>query len=643
LPTPSAEVPRRIVAALRTGLSVDPNLRPSEVETISAQFHLERSGRSRFLIALAAATVAVAGGAVAWQGLHNSPSENACGIAPVQFSSVPRAADDAALPMIKHLRELLDKSASTETMARVSICRATRIDRTQSDAAHDARMRCANDLHNQIEALLKQTAKADNIALGQLNDAIAQQPQAQECVNASGGASPRTRAAQVAVDALVARMQLLRAKFAQNQFPVDAAQQIVIEASALSDAETIARAALTAAMAYRGTAAYEKADASSLLAITTAEQAGLVELAAEAWVVRLSIAGERADYRAAKLWLPLANVAVNKLRDNPRITARFENDVGLLSLSDNDLGAAKSHLDRALQLRIALYGDAANADVARTLSALGHHARLTGDFSKAIALHSKALKFDRTALGEHHRDVGRDLHNLAGVMRLAGDIDGANKLYTEALALRTAALGAAHPLVGLTNNSLGLIAMEQGRLADAEQFFTTAKVILQAADNNDWAIPVENLGRIELERKNGTAAETILREAVALYRRQYVGPHARVASTLLALLSAALMQNNVKSANDLLTQVDAALPDDAALLQERNNLAAQLRARQELLANRHKTKPPGDARVVTVTEPTDAKADVKVLKLSEPLVLPPEPIVAPRAHPFTYGSSSGWE
>ena len=637
----AAALPPSMIAALQQGLAPEPTDRPSSMASFAAPAvvpMLPQPRRWRAGVAAATIFACVAAGTT-WALSQRSTASDPCALTPRTLVVPPLAANLSPTLPAQHLRQLIEAANASDQLARLAICRATRVAHNQSDSAHDARMQCTNELHGQLAALLEGAATLDQVSIGQVNDAIAQLPQANECIVASATAPARSPSQQRQVDVLDGQMQRIRAGFAHNNFATDAAQQTLAAATTLGDAPTIAAAAITAALAWRGGANYEQADRDALVAITTAEQAGLVELCAQAWIVRLSIAGERADYSTAKQWLPLAAVAVRKLPNNPRITARFENDAGLLALAINDLPGAKAHFDRAIELRTALYGETANADVARTLSGLGHHARLTNDFANALTLHRRALKFDRAVLGESHRDVARDLHNVAGILRLSGDIKGAVALYTEALALRSAVLGANHPLVGLTNNSLGLIALEQHRWSDAETFFTTAAKILRAAANNDWAIAEENLGRLALARGDGATAEVHVRAALEQYQRQFVGKHPRPATALMALAEAALLRRRPTEAKAWLDQATASLPDDELLNLQRQDLSTRIDAAQPKAARPRNQV--ASARPPTPTQPLPA------VPAPTPAQAKPNAVNAvakpPVVHPGTYGSSSGWE
>jgi tetratricopeptide (TPR) repeat protein len=220
-------------------------------------------------------------------------------------------------------------------------------------------------------------------------------------------------------------------------------------------------------------------------------------------------------------WLPHAAAAVERAGAPPLLAAQVDNGRGLLALNVGRLDDAAAALDRALTARVAIVGD--DVEVARTLSALGHVARLRGDLAGARAHHLRALAIDRAALGDRHVDVARDLHNLGGVLRLAGDLDGAERAYREALAIRTAALGPDHADVALVENSLGLIALDRGELAGAEAHLRAALTVFTARAHFDRAIALANLARVALARGDGAAALATIDQAIALDRAAAAG------------------------------------------------------------------------------------------------------------------------
>jgi len=547
-----------VLQALTRALAPRPRDRYPTLDALVAAMDPDRPARALVSGVGVAALIAVAAVAVGTRGRAGGaapPATCAVDVAALDRAWSPAIAAARATPPDD--RAALDRYAARWRGARQVVCAQA----GRADPLIDVRAAC---LATRAAAL---GAIVERVAPGGAAAAVAELIDPDECATSPALAlyAPVPPAQRAAVAALAAQIAAARV---QGAAAPDAALAALapLEAAAIAAGHrpTEAAAAQAIAEVLRRQGRYVDADRAAERAVLAAV-AGHDDLgAARAWLVRVGVAGDRRDLIRAGEWLPHAAAAVERAGAPPLLAAQVDNSRGLLALNVGRLDDAAAALDRALTARVAIVGD--DVEVARTLSALGHVARLRGDLAGARAHHLRALAIDRAALGDRHVDVARDLHNLGGVLRLAGDLDGAERAYREALAIRTAALGADHADVALVENSLGLVALDRGALAAAEAHLQRALAVFTARDHFDRAIALANLARVALARGDGAGARARIDEAIALDRAQLPAQHERLAANLLVAARAALATGDRGQARARVAAAAAALPAGAAAL-----------------------------------------------------------------------------
>ena len=624
----------RLSSVLRRALSPAPGDRYRSVDALVSALASRRTAPVAVLGATAVAAVAIGAFAVSRGG--GAPARvEACEAAVAAIDPIWSAQHPARSTVAPALRDALDRYAARWRGARAAVCTAAQHER---DALADVRAGCLATRAAGLAAVVDGLARP-----GAWTSAVAGLIDPDECATSPALAlfAPVPPAQREAVAALAAQIAAARARSAVAAADaVPTLRALVSDADALGHRPTQAAAQLALAEAHRRLGHYADADRAAEAAALAAA-AGHDDLtAARAWLVRVGVAGDRRDLHTAAAWLPHAAAAVERAGQPALLAAQVDNNAGLLALDQGRLGDAAVALERALVTRTAIAGD--DVEVARTLSALGHLARLRGELTAARDLHQRALAIDRAALGGAHLDVARDLHNLGGVLRLHGELDAAAAAYREALAIRAAALGPAHPEVGLIHNSLGILALDRGALAEATRELETARAIFAAHDHLDRAIAIANLGRVALAAGEPALALARLDEAIALDRAQLPPQHPRLAQNLLVAVRAAAATGASARARALLDQAAIALPaDDADDAEELDALRRQLAPRAVAGAS------PPRARAIDAGVPDAAPADGALATTdAAPLDASP-PLDAslgrdayvPRG---VYGSSQGW-
>jgi len=264
-------------------------------------------------------------------------------------------------------------------------------------------------------------------------------------------------------------------------------------------------------------------------------------------------------------------------------------------------------------------GEALAADARAALDRLGdaplleadfylHYGSLTlarGDNEAAGTYHRQALEIREAQLGADHPEVGVSLTNIANAHTAQGQHDKAEQMARRALAVFEAKLGADHPHVAAPHNNIGNSLLEQGRhigwddpiaakpyFAAAEDHYRKAIAIREAnlgPDHPSVALNLHNLG--EAQRMQGAYpdAKATLERSIAI-KRAHLQDHPSVAMTLTAL-------------GRVLLELDEGLAA-RALLED----AAERRKHQESSADARGETGFALARAVLATAPTEPAA-----------------------------------
>ena len=547
---PRGAAPRRLFRAIARGLRSSPAERWPSMEELVGAIERDPGGRLARAVAVAGIAAAVAVAVVATRGPDERADAELCaggaalaaetwsearatGVRAV-FADVAPYGAATATGVVRALDRWRDEWVDMHG----ATCRATRVVGAQSEQLMDVRMQCLRRRLHELDSLAELLEAGDRDTVANAGAAVAALTPVTVCgdVDSLTGIEPPSSASADAVAALerdidAAKPLITTARLAAAG---ERAQALVTRARELGYRPALAEALLLLADARRGTGDLDAADELAYEALWAAEAARADRIAARAWVALAGIAGQRGRYDAAAHLSRHAAAAVERAGSPPDLEALALANAGI---ADTNLGAhaaAADALERALALRVELYGDRA-LEVARSHTALGNLDRARRDYDGALDHHRAALAIDAAVLGERHPAVGRDRHNVAGVLRLQGDLDGALAQYARALAIKRDALGGEHIDVGVTENSIGLIRYDRGEDDDARAHFERALAIFEAAGHPDRAASLHNLALVAARGGKHRAALVMLERARARYVETYGEHHERLARVWLAI------------------------------------------------------------------------------------------------------------
>jgi serine/threonine-protein kinase len=142
-----------------------------------------------------------------------------------------------------------------------------------------------------------------------------------------------------------------------------------------------------------------------------------------------------------------------------------------------------------------------------------------GDLAGAETTERQALKLQRKLLGNHHPDVAYAINNLGFLLLEEGDWQAAEPVLRENLELIRSTLGEKNVRFGVALNNWARVLQEKGDYDQSETFFKQAlETITQASGPQGWAVAkvMANRGLLEFDRGDYAGAERDARQSLGM-------------------------------------------------------------------------------------------------------------------------------
>jgi tetratricopeptide (TPR) repeat protein/predicted Ser/Thr protein kinase len=462
-------------------------------------------------------------------------------------------------------RTSLDAYERAWADASVQACRATRVERRQSEAMLVRQTECLERARAGLVALTRQwMGGLDSAALVAAPEAAKSLPTIAACLDTARlerTPPPRDPEAARTVASLTSEIDRLRALFLASKFPEVSAQLPPIVAAADATGWSPIRAeahylAGRAAMA----AGLPEAEAELLAANRHATDAGDDRLAAVALVYLVKyLAGGQGDPERALSLGALAETALSRAGNDPALRvlalrARTEalvalgrpteakesatraRDLALAELGANrvetfdtlvDLAEALQGVGERTEARrladegLAGFVSLAGQDhpmIASALSQLSSSAYMYDDYEAAAEYLQRASEIVRRTYGEESMPYATAMHNLASIGFMRGQIVEAEALFRRSLAIRERTLGPEHPLVATSLQGVSGVLQWRGELDEALALLQRALAIL----TKEYGPDHPDVGRAFSHLGSALASNGKLEEALTYHRRALV-------------------------------------------------------------------------------------------------------------------------
>jgi tetratricopeptide (TPR) repeat protein len=246
------------------------------------------------------------------------------------------------------------------------------------------------------------------------------------------------------------------------------------------------------------------------------------------------------QYRYAEGLARLAEgekIIAETLGEDSSMMATTLNMKGIALLRSEDIPAARAVFERALAIRIGLYG-ANHIEVGESWNTVGAALMNEGDYPRAEAALLRAR-----AIFEAHGptalvSLARARANLGSLAARRGEYALAERVHREALAELELALGADNPELVSSLQPLALALLELGRPGEALPFVERALRLQRIADDSEGSVAyIEFLrlrAEIELGRAPGNALAKIARLADQLRGKPLFDREAKLIDAWLA-------------------------------------------------------------------------------------------------------------
>ena len=429
-----------------------------------------------------------------------------------------------------------------------TVCRATAVEGSQSEALLDVRMRCLFDRMTELSLLLSELRQPSGEAIQRAVGAIAsvQAPETCETLQPSVADAPPEAVAAVVRDQrnllLGARASLRLGRYEDAA----AASRTALEvAESSSYPPLIAEAKLMLGQSEAQMGRYDRAETLLQEAHWTAEANHHDKIAAEAATELVFVLGELARTPDAALaWEPHARAAITRSEDDGSIEADLLAALGAARASKGDYDEALTLYEQCAEQRTRLYGET-HVEVLSARGNIGNVLDYLGRSSEAQQILTGTVKQLEEALGGGHPEVARMLGNLAGVDVHVGDLEQARALFERAVEIKQTALGPEHPSLLATLDGLGVVCKNLGDDEAAIEHHQAALAI--GEDSLGPTHPalgsvLINLAQVQLGREQHADARGSLERALTILREAHGERHPWVASAEMVLGAVALAE-----------------------------------------------------------------------------------------------------
>jgi len=433
-----SDVPMAVRRVLERGLSLDPDLRFLDMDSLLAA--LGRAPRRRVPRWAWGGAVAVAGigmGMMGWAAEGDAgsvpcsdPAERWRGVWDddvrdrLSTAFVASGAKYAA-PSWDTAQQTLDRYTEAWSGSYLDACEATQVHHEQSHETLELRMSCLRGHQQAVAALVREFSDADTSVVENSVEAVNALPRLVECSElARLQAAPRLHEELDARDTVPLHEALVDARAKESSARYTQAQAIVLgvlrDAQSLGADDIVAEARLRMGSILQRRSEFARAERSYLEAIWAAQRAGHRFLEAEAWVRLVWVTGvERFDPERAQLWEEFAEAALERVGGGAVLDAQLRHNVGGVLYTRQDYEGALAEYRLALARQTELLGRD-DPRVATTHNHIGNALMELKRYDESETSCRQSLEIRKRLYGEQHPTVAASLNNLGELERKRG-------------------------------------------------------------------------------------------------------------------------------------------------------------------------------------------------------------------------------
>lgn len=272
--------------------------------------------------------------------------------------------------------------------------------------------------------------------------------------------------------------------------------------------------------------------------------------------ILVAVAWSREGDWAAQRQLFKRALAIVTAIDAPMALIEIESGLGRALVGLDELDQARPHIERAIELVRARYGDR-HPRLALPLSDLGRLEERAGNAPAAITAHRDALALSEAAFGPSHSSTLAHRNNLALALSAAGNGDASIAEYQRLLKAHKDGLAR-----GEVAQNLAASLVQAGRYAQAEEPLSIAErefAVHLPKDHPRRVFPALTRSEMRLAQHRYREAEADARTALALLERAMPEGHFATAAARCRIGIALAAQGRRKEADAFLSTAMTAL------------------------------------------------------------------------------------
>lgn len=595
------QIPARVFAVLRRGLSVAPTDRfPSMEALLEALSNDAQLRRRRWLLmgGLGVSTLLAVGGLVSREVASRHCASAEPRLTGAWDSSRRQALTRSLASTARGPAVVSRLEAYSQQWVSVSqrVCEAHRTREQTPTAKYVLQTACLERRLSDLRALTSVLATADASILKGATVAVSGLRPLATCVNASAEYAEAEQERGDVEAKLSEARALARLGLAAR------AQTLATDVTAdpLASRRAQAEAWLVLGTVAHANTRFDEAERALNAAAAKGIAAGSFEVAAKAWSLMVDLYGRRLDRpKLAQEKADLAEGALTRLGDDPEIAAYALHAVGRFRLGESDYTAAsqafekalaqaerawgpdhpevanvlddlawsyswlgknvlsQEAFERSLRIKAAVYAPD-SVENAETLGRLAMVVAEAGDLPRAIELQERALSIRRSAATKPDFAVTTSLTNLTDLYKDAGRLDDALATIDESLRILERILQGDHLRVVGNLHSRGAVLLALGRLQEARVAFSDSLAMSERVKGPQHVLsadPLEGLAEVALRAQKPADAVPLLERALAL--REGTPAHPLSQARTRFLLARALWDSGVDVARAKMLLVTA--------------------------------------------------------------------------------------
>jgi tetratricopeptide (TPR) repeat protein len=536
----SPEVPAHLVAALRRGLSVDPQGRFASMNELLAELAFDPIARRRRYLGAALGLALVIGLGSAVTGWARERGRVCDGqeslLAGVWDAEVRQRVEqrfvETDMPYATSVwaatERMLDDYTKRWVDERQSACRLTLVDETQSRAVMDQHYACLDRRLRGLESLIRLFETADAEIVERAPQVLATLRPPEDC------SDPRRLPAELTlhredltrIDTELSRVDSLRASSLLDE-AATAAEALYEETEALDHRGALARVALLRGEIESARGDSKAAERHLFEALTTAESVGESEVAIRAQVQLVTVLTDLAKLEAAERMGKIARAKLEFRGLDDRVDADLAHAMGWFHHNSGHPDEALEAHRQSLEARKRILGEH-HVEVGSALNSIGLTYYEKGDFESSLLYLEQSRSVWTSAVGPDHPQVAKVLNNLGITEQARGHFGAAIGHHERALQIRRRSLAPDHPTIVSSLTNLGTVYQAMGdheRGLEYQQQAAKAAEIAHGKDHPMVALALTNTANALAELDRTEEALATHQRAREIYARALPAEH----------------------------------------------------------------------------------------------------------------------